>query len=253
MTTEVQETGVGRPWTVWVDAAPLAPQEKVAREEALLGAVASGRLGAVLRLWTNGPSLVLGRSEARRLEQSGQLASRFGHVPVLVRPSGGTAVPHGPDDLSITLCYPVRQVPVAPEVGYRLLLAGLKLAFQRALGLEAGSDWVPGSFCDGRFNLVVGGRKVAGTAQAQRRGAVLVHATVMVGGEGAARLRQVAAFYRQVGLEGPWDERSVASLSELAGRTLAPGDLVEPIVDAYLTGPGPAGASGSYDESSGDP
>lgn len=248
MKGEPPEAGESRPWTVWVDAAPAPPQEKVARDEALLGDVAAGRLGPILRLWTSGPSLVLGRLEARRLEQAGRLVSQFGELPVLVRPSGGTAVPHGPDDLNLTLCYPAWEVPAAPETAYRLLLAGLKRALRNALGVEAGSGWVPGSFCDGRFNLVVGRRKVAGTAQAQRRGAVLVHATLMVGGLGAARLRQVAGFYRQVGVEGPWDEESVASLAEVAGRPLTPSDLTGPIVEAFLAGRGPAGAIESHDE-----
>jgi len=240
--------GRDQSWTVWVDASPGPPWEKVAREEALLGAVAAGRLGPVLRLWTSGPSLMLGRLEARRLEQAGYALAQMGPLPVLVRPSGGTAVPHGPDDLSVTLCYPCDQVPAAPEMGYRRLLAGLVRALEQALGLQAGPGWAPGSFCDGRFNLVVGGRKVAGTAQAQRRGAVLVHATVMVGGEGRSRLRQVAAFYRQVGAHGPWDEGRVASLSELAGRALSPQDLIEPLVDAFLAGWGSAGASRTHDE-----
>lgn len=249
MKGEPGKHGAVRPWTVWVDAAPAPPEEKVAREEGLLADVAAGRRGPVCRVWTSGPSLVLGRLEARRLQQAGRLVSRFGDLPVLVRPSGGTAVPHGPGDLNLTLCYPAWEVPAPPETGYRLLLAGLKRALRDALGLEAESGWAPGSFCDGRFNLLVGRRKVAGTAQAQRRGAVLVHATLMVGGEGAARLREVARFYRRLGVEGPWDEGSVASLEELSGTPLRPCDLTEPIVEAFLAGDGPAGAIESHDES----
>lgn len=220
-------------WTVWVDRSPLPPRVKVAEEEALLDRVAGGRLGPVLRLWVNGPALVLGRFEAWRLHRQDRLPESFRGIPVLARPSGGTAVPHGPGDLNVTLCYPAGQTPAAPEPGYRRLLEGLQEAVGRALGLEAEEGAIPGSFCDGRFNLVVGDRKVAGTAQAQRRGAILVHGTLMVAGRGADRLREVADFYRSVGEDGPWRPESVASLSELAGRELAPEDLVAPMVEAF--------------------
>lgn len=249
MRDEAEKSGNRRPWTVWLDLGPAPAEEKVAREEDLLAGVAAGRLGPVCRVWTSGPCLVLGRLEARRLDQAGRLVARFRDVPVLVRPSGGTAVPHGPDDLNLTLCYPATEVPAPPEAGYRLLLAGLRRALAGALGLEAGSGWAPGSFCDGRHNLLVGRRKVAGTAQAQRRGAVLVHATLMVGGEGAARLRQVARFYRELGIEGSWDEGSVASLEEILGRPLRLQDLAGPIVEAFLAGVEPEGAIESHDES----
>lgn len=220
-------------WTVWVDRSPRPPGVKVAGEETLLEGVAGGRLGPVLRLWINGPALVLGRFEAWRLQRQGRLPESFGGIPVLARPSGGTAVPHGPGELNVTLCYPAGATPAAPEPGYRRLIEGLQEAVGRALGLEATEGAVPGSFCDGRFNLVVGGRKVAGTAQAQRRGAVLVHGTLMVSGRGADRLRVVADFCGSVGEAGLWLPDSVASLSELSGRDLAPDDLVVPMIEAF--------------------
>ncbi|BAS26942.1 lipoate--protein ligase family protein [Limnochorda pilosa] len=223
-------------WTAWIDGSSGAPEEKLALEEALLQRVAAGRLGAVARVWLNGPSLVLGRFEARRLQRRGGLPADFQGAPVLVRASGGSAVPHGPDELNVTLCYPVPHVPAAPEPGYRLLLKGLQQALRRAYGVEAGEGAVPGSFCDGRFNLVVEGRKLAGTAQAQRRGAVLVHATLMVSGRGVDRLRQVAAFYEAAGDPGSWNPESVASVSEVLGRAVTPQDLMVPVLDALIGG-----------------
>jgi lipoate-protein ligase A len=53
-----------------------------------------------------------------------------------------------------------------------------------SMGIFASAQSVEGSFCDGRFNLAVGGRKLAGTAQAWRRvegrPMVLAHAVFLI-------------------------------------------------------------------------
>jgi lipoate-protein ligase A len=62
---------------------------------------------------------------------------------------------------------------------------------------------VEGSFCDGRFDLAVGGRKLAGTAQSWRRVAgrpvVLAHAVIVVDAEPEALTEAANAFERNLG------------------------------------------------------
>lgn len=89
--------------------------------------------------------------------------------PVYVRPSGGGLVPLDRGVLNLSLAYPLQTRPGdAVERIYRHLCALLQAALQ-PLGVQAHWQAVPGSFCDGRFNLAVGqgasARKIAGTAQ----------------------------------------------------------------------------------------
>ena len=60
-----------------------------------------------------------------------------------------------------------------------------------------------GSFCDGRFNLAVAGRKLAGTAQSWRRVAgvpvVLAHAVIVVDADPQALTEAANAFERDLG------------------------------------------------------
>ena len=86
-------------------------------------------------------------------------------------------VPQSPATVNLQLAYPARTThpAVAAEQHYRHLCALLQKLFA-AFAIPTDYQSVPGSFCDGRFNLASGGRKIAGTAQYwQRRGAPQQH------------------------------------------------------------------------------
>ncbi len=82
--------------------------------------------------------------------------------PVFVRDSGGTARAPRAGILNLSLLLP----RTTTDLGhYYHLLGAPLLALLGEYGLTGNSDFVPGSFCDGQYNLVIGGRKVTGTAQ----------------------------------------------------------------------------------------
>lgn len=124
--------------------------------------------------------------------------------PVFVRDSGGTAVPHGAGILNLSLMLPRTTTDLAHY--YRLLGAPL-LALLEEHGLAGSYDFVPGSFCDGQYNLVIGGRKVTGTAQRwlapgrDHDGAVLAQAMLLVAGDVDEGTRMASRFYELAGGE----------------------------------------------------
>lgn len=70
------------------------------------------------------------------------------------------------------------------------MLCGLLQKLFAAFGIRTACQTVSGSFCDGRFNLVHNGRKIAGTAQCRQRRpgvpdayTVLSSAVIIAGGE----------------------------------------------------------------------
>ena len=98
-------------------------------------------------------------------------------LPVHIRLSGGGVVPQSPATVNLQLAYPAHAAhpAAAAEAHYRHLCALLQKLFA-AFAIPTDYQSVPGSFCDGRFNLASGGRKIAGTAQYwQRRGAPQQH------------------------------------------------------------------------------
>lgn len=164
---------------------PQPPDLVLAQEQQWLRDCArQGRAGA--HLWQASQCLIVTRKDMRLPHYQSaceQLAAEG--WPVYVRDSGGTAVPHGAGILNLSLLLP----RTTTDLGhYYQLLGAPLLALLADYGLQGGYDFVPGSFCDGQYNLVIGGRKITGTAQRwlapaqDHRGAVLAQAMLLVAG-----------------------------------------------------------------------
>ncbi|RNF32867.1 lipoate--protein ligase family protein [Paracoccus methylarcula] len=100
--------------------------------------------------------------------------------PVLTRASGGGAVPQGAETVNLAIIAPASS-GLTLEAGYELICGAIHEALRRFdIASETGA--VPGALCDGMWNVTVGGRKLAGTAQ-RRRAALfgpvaLIHAAI---------------------------------------------------------------------------
>ncbi|QXB54940.1 protein ligase [Aeromonas sp. FDAARGOS 1415] len=156
-------------------------------------------------LWQGPQCLIVTRKDTRlpRYQDACEQLAAEGW-PVFVRDSGGTAVPHGAGILNLSLMLPRTTTDLAHY--YRLLGAPL-LSVLAGYGLEGSYDFVPGSFCDGQYNLVIGGRKVTGTAQRwlapgqDHGGAVLAQAMLLVAGNVDEGTRMASRFYELAGGE----------------------------------------------------
>ncbi|WP_207060849.1 hypothetical protein [Motiliproteus sp. SC1-56] len=218
-----------RPWR-WIEE-PLgeAPGAALARDTQLVQALARGEGTAVARLWENPRCLVVTRRETRlpQFEAACRLLADEGW-PVIVRESGGTAVPHGPGILHFSLVFAQhRDGRYDLDQAYQALCEPLRGALS-ALGLKTQYGAVAGAYCDGRYNLNIDGLKVTGTAQrliaARAKGiknAVLAQAMLMVESDAAAGTEQVNRFYRLAGDSRHYDptvSTSVAERLRAAGR-----------------------------------
>jgi lipoate-protein ligase A len=165
------------------------------------GTAAHGR--ALAHLWEGAPGLVVPRSY-ERLPRFAAARDRWAASgqSVQVRASGGGLVPQGPGLLNLTLVWPVGAA-AALDIGgiYQALCGELAAAFAR-LGIMASAQAVEGSFCDGRYNLAVEGRKLVGTAQSWRRigghQVVLAHAVIVVDADPQTLTREANAFEGEI-------------------------------------------------------
>jgi octanoyl-[GcvH]:protein N-octanoyltransferase len=186
-------------------------QQRVARDAALLEAVRRGEAPPSARVWENVRCLVAARSD-QRLPRFAAAAEALGAAgwPVLVRESGGSAVPQGPGILCLSLAFrPEKSAPCTIESSYDALCRPLEAALAK-LGVACSRSEVRGAFCDGRYDLAVLGRKIAGTAQRWRagpggpapgRGALLAHAVLLVDADLGEASAAVNRFYEAAGGE----------------------------------------------------
>jgi len=152
--------------SVAVHAAPLAGGTEV--EDEWMARVAASA-SAEAHVWRADAALVVPRSYTAAPAWSAVVAaSQARRWPVHVRRSGGGLVPQGPGLLNLSLLWRSSATPRDTDQVYEDLCALLARALAQ-LDLAAFPRAVEGSFCDGRFNLAVQGRKLVGTAQAWRR------------------------------------------------------------------------------------
>lgn len=181
----------------------------------------------VFRVWSNAQCLVATRRE-ERLDgfEAARRTSEARGWPVVVRDSGGMIVPHLTGSLHLTLLLPRRDggEPGTDQV-YRLLCEPVREALA-TLGIDASYGQVPRSFCDGRYNLVHDGRKLAGTAQRWRGGIpghpvrpglILSHLTLWVEGDMAGATRTVNRFLDEAGGEGDFDPEAATTVRRATG------------------------------------
>lgn len=207
-------------WLIESPAAPQPPRQQFETEtRAFERTAAEGTARAFVWEPAN-RILVATRSEARlpRFDTATAKLTQEGW-PVYVRPSGGAAVPLVPGMLVLTLVYrdSARRAHRLDHA-YEMLCRPLLDALVR-LGVDASAGEVEGSFCDGRYNLVVAGRKLAGTAQRQRPGAagytVMSHAVLLVAASARNDAAIVNRFYELSGSERRIVPATATTLEEL--------------------------------------
>jgi lipoate-protein ligase A len=190
---------------------------------------ASGR--AVAHLWQGAPGWAVPKGYTRSPRWDAALAAlRASGTPIHVRASGGGLVPLGPGLLNLSLVWRSDHDATAPHATgavYRGLCDALARALAR-MGLQCDTAAVPGAFCDGRFNLAVAGRKVAGTAQAWRRIegriVVLAHTVLIASADPDALTAQANRIEAALSREARYRAEAVTSIARAwaAARGVAP-------------------------------
>lgn len=212
------------------------PAAALKRDTELLREVAAAKRCATARLWENPQCLVVTRKETR-FPNFHQACERLGQEgwPVIVRDSGGTAVPHHPGILNFSLIIPQEQHQTFDLDSYYYALCEPLCMALATLGLTAEHGETKGSYCDGRFNLNIQGLKVTGTAQKimvsppNNKGvkqAVLAQAMLMVEADAAQGTAWVNRFYTLAGNERQFDPQVATSIADLLPDTdRKPGQL----------------------------
>ncbi len=165
----------------------------MAVDSAILAAVVRGDQPPTLRLYGWDPfCLSLGYGQRIRDVDLEALAARGWDL--LRRPTGGKAILHG-DELTYSLSLPLDHPLAGGDIveSYRRISAGLLRALER-LGLAAdaphqgavarGADLSPVCFeMPSHYEISVRGRKLIGSAQLRRKGALLQHGTLPLVGD----------------------------------------------------------------------
>jgi len=210
-----------QPWTLKSFAGHGDLARQVTFDEQLLKQVINGESGPSLCIKRDQRCLVTTVRESRMVnfETARQELSAQGW-PIVVRCTGGACVPQGPGVLNLSLIHPkVRGWSL--EDGY-MLLCDLLTSFLASYGLAPATGEVPGSVCDGRFNLQIGGQKLVGTAQrwaggSRENAAVLAHACLLVDLDLVEATEKINELYRLCGNSQRFTPEACTTLRDCLG------------------------------------
>lgn len=159
-------------------------------------------------IWQTSQSLVVPASFAARPGfQNAAAASCERGWPVATRATGGGTTPQGSGILNVCLAFQAASRPSIHEA-YRIICDPLRGAFED-MGMRTTCRAVPGSFCDGEFNIVHSGRKLVGTAQRWRPASsgvghrILVHALILYSTDVCSVVQAINAFHQDFELDVP--------------------------------------------------
>jgi lipoate-protein ligase A len=181
---------------VWrfIDSKENDPATNMAIDEAMLLLHSQGKIPPTIRFYGwNPPTLSIGYFQRVENEVDLEAIKEYG-LGLVRRPTGGRAVLHQHElTYSVVLSESHPSVPSSVTEAYRVMSVGLLYGF-RELGLEATfslPDSIPSSdlketrssVCfdsPSRYELVVEGKKVAGSAQTRQKGVILQHGSILL-------------------------------------------------------------------------
>ncbi len=162
----------------------------MAVDEAILVAHAAGRVAPTLRFYRwDPPAVSLGYFQDPVTEVDREACRRAG-LDIIRRPTGGRAVLHD-REVTYSVVVTTDLLPGTVVETYRSLAGGLVLGL-RELGADAvlapekatpGGPGNPHGACfevPSSYEIVVGGRKVVGSAQVRRQGVILQHGAILL-------------------------------------------------------------------------
>ncbi len=203
---------------------PHDPYMNLAFEEAFARARGAGLVDDTLRIWRNDRAVIIGYFQEAEGEVDMEEASKLG-VKVVRRFSGGGAVYHDLGNVNYALAVDGRAVPDPIGYAYTDLIRGV-LGALRLLGCEPRVENVN--------DIVVGGRKVSGTAASFRWGACFIHGTLLLSVDLATLSRVLKPPKEKLLAKGVSEVKyRVANLSELLGRGLGYREVVEALVRGF--------------------
>lgn len=222
--------------------------------DALIREVSRQPERTLLHFWPIDNMIILGMVDTKlpHLPEAIAFLQEAGYQ-VVVRPAGGLAVVADPGILnfSIIVAEPAG-VELSIDASYEIMVDAIQRTFA-PFGKTIEAYEISESYCPGKFDLSIAGKKFAGIAQRRFKNGIGIMIYLSVTGDQEKRGRMIRDFYRQ-GLDGEesrWnypavDPASMANLSDLLGVQLTVPEVKEMITRTILAGHAPI--PGDYPE-----
>ena len=174
----------------FIDSGHESPAFNMALDELMLDWLSTGKIGPTIRFYGWSPAgISIGRFQDATKKIDFQQAADYG-VEIVRRQTGGRAVLHD-EELTYSVAVPETHpaMPRSVKEAYLVISKGL-LAGYRELGInaefaipESSKEKTDSAVCFDKsswYELLVNGKKAAGSAQMRRKGVILQHGSVPI-------------------------------------------------------------------------
>lgn len=196
-------------------------------EENFYTAVSYGEVEMGYFLWRSKPALVVPRSTTRKANfELAALETKRSGWPVVARSTGGELTPQCESFFNVSIFLRRQEEQIGIQESYMIICSAI-LGWLNEMGVQGHCASINGAFCNGDFNVHVGGKKLAGTAQRWRKvrselsgsdeKALLLHAVILCDGDVDHLLDVANRFYQACGVDPFIVKDKHVSLGQLLG------------------------------------
>ncbi|MHC3759784.1 lipoate--protein ligase family protein [Staphylococcus succinus] len=223
----------GIDWRYIDHSSGLAPMQSFAFDDTFSESVGNDLSSNVVRTWIHQHTVILGIHDSRLpfLQDGIRYLTETRGYNAIVRNSGGLGVVLDQGILNISLIFKGKNEITIDEAFTVMYLLIAKMFEDEDVEIE--THEIEQSYCPGKFDLSINGKKFAGISQRRVRGGIAVQVYLCVEGDGSERAAMMRAFYQHAlkGQETKFkypniDPLCMASLETLLGRSITVQDVM---------------------------
>ncbi|WP_192978585.1 lipoate--protein ligase family protein [Staphylococcus equorum] len=220
-------------WRYIDHSSGLAPMQSFAFDDTFSESVGKDLSCNVVRTWIHQHTVILGIHDSRLpfLQDGIRYLTEERGYNAIVRNSGGLGVVLDQGILNISLLFKGKHDITIDEAFTVMYLLVSKMFEDEDVEIE--THEIERSYCPGKFDLSINGRKFAGISQRRVRGGIAVQVYLCVEGDGSERADMMKSFYKRALKDEETkftypniDPQCMASLESLLGKTITVQDVM---------------------------
>ncbi|ANQ63481.1 lipoate--protein ligase family protein [Staphylococcus equorum] len=220
-------------WRYIDHSSGLAPMQSFAFDDTFSESVGKDLSCNVVRTWIHQHTVILGIHDSRLpfLQDGIRYLTEERGYNAIVRNSGGLGVVLDQGILNISLLFKGKHEITIDEAFTVMYLLVSKMFEDEDVDIE--THEIERSYCPGKFDLSINGRKFAGISQRRVRGGIAVQIYLCVEGDGSERADMMKSFYKcalkdeETKFTYPnIDPQCMASLESLLGKAITVQDVM---------------------------
>lgn len=220
-------------WRYIDHSSGLAPMQSFAFDDTFSESVGKDLSCNVVRTWIHQHTVILGIHDSRLpfLQDGIRYLTEERGYNAIVRNSGGLGVVLDQGILNISLLFKGKHDITIDEAFTVMYLLVSKMFEDEDVEIE--THEIERSYCPGKFDLSINGRKFAGISQRRVRGGIAVQVYLCVEGDGSERADMMKSFYKRALKDEETkftypniDPQCMASLESLLGKAITVQDVM---------------------------